>query len=51
MDTLTARVEDSLLQQSQHIGAERHLLTTGETLGFVLQARWVQPDWRPTNWR
>ena len=41
MDTLTARVEDGLLQQRQHIGigAEHHLLTTGEALGFVLQAQ------------
>ena len=41
MDTLTARVEDSLLQQTQHIGigAEHHLLATGEAFGFVLRAQ------------
>jgi hypothetical protein len=43
-DTLAARVEDGLLQQTQHIGvgADHYLLTVGETLGFVLQTFYFQ---------
>jgi len=46
VNALTARIEDGLLQQAQHIGigAEHHLLMRARALRFVLQAQVGEGD-------